>query len=87
MLASSGPGKFDGAAGKTEKVLVMIGNNGAPVSIAGPNYDVILTARTPAGPVICTAGYAGATTDGERSATDPAGLPPPIPRTHWKTGG
>lgn len=50
-------GSSTSAAGKTEKVLVVIGNNGAPGSIAGPNYDVILTARTPAGAVICTAGY------------------------------
>jgi hypothetical protein len=44
-------------AGKTEKVLVVIGNNGAPGSNAGPNYDVILTAKTTAGAAVCTAGY------------------------------
>lgn len=57
--ASLSPGgSSTSAAGKTEKVMVMIGNNGAPGSIAGPHYDVILTARTPAGAVICTCGYA-----------------------------
>jgi hypothetical protein len=50
-------GSSTNAAGKTEKVLVVIGNNGVPGANAGPNYDVILTARTPAGAVICTARY------------------------------
>ena len=43
------------AAGRAEKVLVVIGNNGAAGSLGGPTYDLLLTARTAAGEGICTA--------------------------------
>ncbi len=50
-------GSTRSANGTTEKVLVVIGNNGAPGSNAGPSYDVILTVKQPNGDPVCSAGY------------------------------
>jgi hypothetical protein len=45
-----------GSTGSAQIVKVVIGNNGAPGSNAGPNYDVVLTVKNDGQPV-CAAGY------------------------------